>query len=353
MMRYWQLLEASIRPGDPFECSSILSPSDERSSTRNGKALRFLTRQLYYPAKIKAHGRSGIVHILDHSWADMMRFTSRQSIKVVTVHDLIPLRFPGELSPGQLQRFQSRIEYLKRADAIIAVSNYTKREIEDLLGIDGRKIRVVFNGVELPEKTTSAPPLSKLVPRGPGDTSFHVGSIGNTLLRKNLAILPAALARLQTTIRRKVILVRVGQQLSPSLAGELRRELGDDGLIELGILPDADLAEYYAGLDVLAVPSTYEGFGLPVLEGMAAGVPVVASSSSSIPEVGGENVLYFDPSDAEAFARQLAVVAEKRLPEDWTDLAYERAKRFSWRGSLEGIYDVYHQALAEKRQPVI
>lgn len=353
MHRYWRLLEGAARPGDPFNCSSIFPPDDGKSMKRGGTMMRYLARQLIYPAKIKLQAKGDIIHILDHSWADLLRFTPQRALKIVTAHDLIPLRFPGELSPEQVRRFRQRVANLTQADAIIAVSDYTKREVENLLGVSGEKIHVVFNGVELPETNLSTPPLPELIQREPGDTRFHIGSIGTILERKNLAILPAALSRLQAMIRRKVVLVRVGSTLPLPVAVALRKELGDDGLVELGKIPDHAIPGYYAGLDALVVPSLYEGFGLPVLEGMAARVPVVSSNSTSLPEVGGNHVLYFDPADPAALAHQLAVVAEKRLPDDWTDLAYERASGFSWRKTLEGIYDVYQLAMDQRSRRAV
>lgn len=345
MQRYWRLLEGAIQAEDPFECSSIFPPDKGETVRRSGTMTRYLARQFCYPAKIKFQAKGEIVHVLDHSWAEMLRFTPRHALKVVTVHDLIPLRFPGELTPAQSQRFRCRVENLTKADAIIADSAYTKLEIQELLGIDGSKIHVVLLGVKLPEEMNSPSPFPQ---RQDNDTHFRIGSIGNTLERKNLAILPEALVRLQASVRRKVVLVRVGGMLPASLAAAVRAELGENGLIELGDVPDNAIPGYYADLDALVVPSLYEGFGLPVLEGMAARVPVVSSNSTSLPEVGGENVLYFDPTDPDALAHQLAVVAENRLPEDWTDLAYERAKGFSWRKTLEGIYDVYQGAMDQR-----
>jgi glycosyltransferase involved in cell wall biosynthesis len=309
----------------------------------SGKVEKLLTRQVIYPARVKLRARGEIVHILDHSWADLLPFVPRCALKVVTVHDLIPLRFPAELSAAQAGRFASWVGHLKQADAIIAVSEYTKREVGDLLGIDARKIHVVFNGVEMPADS----PSHSLAPHDPAGP-FRIGSIGSTLERKNLAILPEALARLQAAVQRKVVLVRVGAALPAPLAAALRNALGEDGLVELGRLPDEALADYYAGLDVVVVPSLYEGFGLPVIEGMAARVPVVASRSTSLPEVGGDVAYYFDPHSPEELAVVLAGIATDGVPRQRIDLGYARAKSLSWRKCLEGVYQVYAGLLEDK-----
>ncbi len=343
MMRYWKLLEAAMLPNDGFACESVLSADDDRPPECGGSAMRFLTRKVLYPATVRMRAKREIVHILDHSWADLQPFTPRAALKIVTVHDLIPLRFPGELTAAQAGRFKLWVSHLKRADAIVAVSEYTKRELEALLKISSEKIHVIFNGVQMPG---TVPPPFVTTSRDAGH--FRIGSIGNTLERKNLAILPEALGRLKVMIDRKVVLVRVGAALPVPLATALRRELGDEGLIELGSLPDGELAAYYASLDVVVVPSLYEGFGLPVIEGMAARVPVVASRCTSLPEVGGDLAFYFDPHSPEELAAVLTGIATDGVPPQRIEAGYERAKSLSWRRCLEGVYQVYETALNQR-----
>ncbi len=348
MTRYWKLLSAAMRPDDAFACSSILPAGAGDLRVDTGSAQRFLTRQLLYPVRVKIRAKGDIIHVLDHSWADLLPYAPQQAFKVVTVHDLIPLRFPGELSAAQAQRFRGWVGHLTQADAIIAVSAYTQNEIQELLGIDAAKIHVVFNGVELPGAPTSVLENARVpVPERDG-SCFRIGSIGSTLERKNLKILPEALARLQASIPRKVVLVRIGSLLPVPLAAALRNVLGDDGLIELGHLPDGAIAAYYAGLDAVVIPSLYEGFGLPVIEGMAARVPVVASRCTSLPEVGGDLAWYFDPHSPEELAAVLARVATERVPAGQLDAGFERAKCLSWRRCLEGVYQVYQEALERR-----
>ena len=297
---------------------------------------------------VKRRAKGEIIHVLDHSWADMLPFTPCKALKVVTVHDLIPLRFPGELSAAQAGRFRSWVEHLKQADAIISDSAYTKQEVQDLLGIGSEKVHVVLLGVEMPDESGLGRSSPHLPRRNDKGREFRIGSIGSTLERKNLAILPEALGRLRSTIRRKVVLVRVGAALPAPLAAELRKELGDDGLVELGRLPDEAISNYYAGLDAVVIPSLYEGFGLPVIEGMAARVPVVSSNSTSLPEVGGDVAFYFDPHSPEELAAVLVEIATAGVPQGRIEAGYERAKGLSWRKCLEGIYQVYAEMLEEK-----
>lgn len=336
MRRYWRALSNAYLPTDRYFPVSVADPSFKKSGSGiGGRIHRAWQRKVAYPRRIHMGTNGALVHILDHSWADMLRHCPKQCPKVVTLHDLIPLHSPEDLSPGQRERFRRRVLNLWDADAIISVSEYSKREAVELLGIPSSMIYVVPNGVESDEFKCSTAKHSQ------SDGHFRIGSIGSVLLRKNLGIFPDALKALQTRISRPVILERLGQPLPDDMARSVREVLGEAGLIELGSVTDDEVGSFYARQDVIAVPSLYEGFGLPLLEGMAAGVPVVSSSSSSLPEVGGEHVLYFDPRDPEDFASQLARVADDGLPPDWIPAAVKRAESFTWRKTLEKIYDVY------------
>jgi glycosyltransferase involved in cell wall biosynthesis len=343
MYRYWKLLEAAIDKDDGFACHSILNASAADFNSKSNKFKKILNRKLIYPLQVKFHANSRIVHILDHSWADQLPHVPKNALKVVTVHDLIPLRFPGELKPAQVKRFQSWVNHLEKADAIISVSDYTKHEICDILGIPERKIHVLPQGVEVPVS-------SELISgKSNSDGTFTLGSIGSTLERKNLAILPRALSRLRELTDKKIVLFRVGNSLPANLASELRVVLGPDCLIELGRLPDSELTNFYSRLDALVIPSLYEGFGLPVIEGLAAQIPVVTSNTTSLPEVGGNIPYYFDPHSPDELAAVLADIATNGVPNERIESGLERAKSMSWRKCLEGVYEVYNQVLAEHR----
>lgn len=340
MRRYWLELASAWREGDRYTPLAVIEPTDEkRVPGLQGRLSRAWQRSVVYPAMIRRSEPAAIAHVLDHSWTDLLSNVPAQTRTVVTVHDLIPLRFPGELSHGQVIRFRRRLERLPKLDALIAVSEYTKSEISSLFAIAPEKIHVVPNGAA--QGKCPAPKQG----RGKPQATFRIGSIGSILRRKNLGILPSSLRHLRNLTDRPIVLERLGEFLPDELAKEIRAILGEGSLVELGSLPDEEVRQFYGRQDVIAFPSLYEGFGLPVLEAMAAGVPVVSSSATSLPEVGGEQVLYFDPQDPEAFARQLAIVANGELPESWVEDAYRRSCEFTWRRTLEGVYRVYDSIL--------
>ena len=353
MIRFWHALLGNWRHTDPFTLKSVVDPASAgMTSERAGKMRRYAARSLSYPFRIRRNFSGSVAHVLDQSWADMLASVPTVAVKVATVHDLIPLRFSGELTRPQVARYHSWVRCLHLADLLMADSAHTKQEMQTLLGLSEEKIRVVPLGVDLPSAEPSIPTNigERLEQRKASGNPLMIGSIGNGLQRKNLKILPPVLAELTARLKREVILVRVGQTMDTGLADEIRRGTGAHGLMELGNLTDKELADVYRKVDMVVFPSLYEGFGLPVLESMAYGTPVVCSSATSLPEVGGDAVLYFDPEDGAGLVRQLALMADPGVASRYGELGRGRAGLFTWRHCLEAIYKVYREAIELKRR---
>jgi len=351
MRRYWSALADSCRLEDRYHIHSILNPSADASSNPVVKKLECLwQRKVGYPWLIRKEFQGKIGHILDHSFAEMIRYLPSHALKVITVHDLIPLRYPGELTDQQLERFKKRVTYLSEADVLLAVSEYTKQELISLLGISPEKIHVVPNGVHMPDFRKRTPSwIEEKIAASCDGATLKIGSIGSILQRKNLEILPHALADFSThSPGKKAILIRVGDKLPENLAHDIRAILGPHGLVELGILKDEELANFYQSIDVMVLPSLYEGFGLPLLEAMSWKVPVIASNTSSLPEVGGNDVIYFNPQHPHELGKSLADFALHGFPPERVKAAYQRAATFSWRKSLEGVFSAYDLAFQNK-----
>lgn len=341
MYNYWKELWEARHQGDPFQVSCPLSLNDWQGRSA-GRVRRAIDRYWRYPARVGRLAPQGIVHILDHSSAHLIDKVPKGSRVVVTVHDIIPLVDAGSLSESQVERFRRVVLRLRKADHLVSVSEYTKREVVRLLACDPDKITVVPNGVCHAGKTAVAwagrEAIDQWRENNPG--GIVLGSVGSTLARKNLGVFVEA-ARLLRERGLKVALARVGALLPEELRTRLLEQLGAGGLLEFARANSEELNAFYQMLDIMVVPSTYEGFGLPVLEAMQHGTPVISSNASSLPEVGGEAARYFDPRDPSALAGEIAKLKGSADREALREPSREQASRFSWRRHLESCYEIY------------
>jgi glycosyltransferase involved in cell wall biosynthesis len=266
---------------------------------------------------------------------------------VLTVHDLIFRLFPQHHKRLNYWYLNAAMPlYCRRASAIIAVSQSTKRDLIQFYGLDPAKITVVHEA--------AAPHFRPASPAQVAQARAHYGlpesyllHVGTIEPRKNLSRLLEAVGRLRLA-GEDVRLVVVGGK-GWLYEGFFRRleELRLGQAVQLpGYVPDADLPAVYSGARLVVVPSLYEGFGLPVLEAMACGAPVVCSHASSLPEVGGGAVRYFDPDDVSAIADAiLAVWRDAELRETLRRYGLARAAQFSWARAADETLAVYAQAL--------
>lgn len=238
---------------------------------------------------------------------------------VVTIHDLSFERDPEAMSLRDRSVFKRVVPRAARsARGVIAVSERTKRDLVDLYGISSEKITVTPHGID--------PAF------GPGEVagSGYLLYVGAVQARKD----PLAAARAAREVG--LPLVVAGPEREPALA----RELAALGADLRGYVDKAELATLYRGAAALVLPSRYEGFGLPVLEAMASGTPVVASDDPALREVAGDAAVYSDGDLAEAVRTALA--DRDRLVGE----GLERAKSFSWEETARRTLYVYREALA-------
>ena len=348
MDRYWRELDHQrLRHAGAQERVQIVCPfgSPPPQTGESSRLLRAWQKYYAYPWLAgRATRRSEVqtVHVLDHSFAHLLTQMPQRGVhKIVTVHDLAPLRDPSGLTPAQQRRFRRTVEHLRDADLLLAVSQYSARETTALLGVDAAKLRVLPEGVDYARFSTQ--PINGGGPALPPSLAERkvVLSVGTSIPRKNLQVLPEIFRCLRTA---GVTLLRVGAPLPVELAAELRSVLGQDGMVELGGAPDELLILAYQRADALIFPSRIEGFGFPVLEAMAAGCPVVCTNVTSLPEVGGDAALYFAPDDPATAAGHLQrLLGDPSLKEERAAAGQRQAAAFSWARHFENLVAIYEE----------
>lgn len=314
-------LEEWLEETDPRGIATWTSWSDPPFSVRG---------QLRWAASLRRLARDADVTFFPHYDVPLLRHPSPS---VVTIHDLthflVPSAFP------RLKRLAGRFLLkgaVRRAGAIVTVSQNSARDLAEWATQSSGKVSVVHPGVSPCFRPLDGGELDRARRRWSEYRPFIL-AVGAPKPHKNLDLAVRLLARLRDRSRDLRLLVagvpiRRETQRLRALASELGVE---DALVPLGPRDDSELVELYSAAELFVFPSLNEGFGLPVLEAMACGTPVLASDRASIPEVAGEAAVLADPEDAaawEAGARRLLDAPEER--QSLVSKGLERAERFSW-----------------------
>jgi glycosyltransferase involved in cell wall biosynthesis len=270
---------------------------------------------------------------------------------VVTIHDCIHLMFPQYL-PNRAAYAYARASMwaaARRSSRILTVSEASKRDILDLFNVRPEKIVVVYNAID--EHFSAAPSdehVARIRERFQLDHKF-VLYVGNIKPHKNLVRLIEAFSQLRRTHDDLKLLI-IGDEISKLPA--LRRAVHSHKLHKyvrfLGYLKDDTLAVLYRLASVFVFPSLYEGFGLPAVEAMASGTPVVTSNVSSLPEVTGDAAVLVDPYDVESIGNGIRrVLDDPQFAEELRLKGLKRAREFSWARSVEKTRRVYREVAAD------
>lgn len=268
---------------------------------------------------------------------------------VLTVHDLIFRRYPAHHKP--LNRWYLNLTmplFCRRASHIIAVSEQTKRDVMEAYGVPAAKITVIYEAASSAFTQQSAEAIGAMRGRY-GLPARYLLSVGTIEPRKNLGRVLAAFEQLrdEDLVDALVIVGKKGW-LYDDFFARLDRSPAKQAVIFPGWVADEDLPAVYAGASALAFPSEFEGFGLPVLEAMACGAPVVCANTSSLPEVAGDAALLVDPLDTDALTAALRrVLSEPGLASELRRRGAAQAARFSWERTAQGTLAVYEQVLAQ------
>lgn len=268
---------------------------------------------------------------------------------VVTVHDLTPLLFPKHFSAGLKGKLRWQIQKrnLQNADMVIADSEASKRDIIEIAKVPESKVKVAYlAAAEYFRKIENKESIESL------RRKYHLPSVfalyvGDVTWNKNLPNLVKA------ALKSKIPLVMVGKSLvqtdydktnpwNTDLV-EVQKLLENEPLItRLGFVSDEDLVNLYNAATVFVMPSRYEGFGLPVIEAMQSGCPVITTKNGSLPEVAGDAASFVEAENVDNIAAVIQrVCMDKELQKELSKKGIERAKQFSWKKTAEQTMEIY------------
>jgi glycosyltransferase involved in cell wall biosynthesis len=251
----------------------------------------------------------------------------------VTVHDTVLELFPS-MFPWHVRWRRSWLKRysVKRAQCVLTVSSSSKRDIERVYGVESSRIHAVPLAADKAFFRASAEDEAKVRERYELGKDRFVLFVGKFSRRRNLPALIRAFSQLHTDVAAKYILALAGPNYLTLPLAELGRKCGmGNSLRLLGYVPDNDLPGLYRGAEIFVYPSDYEGFGLPILEAMAAGTPVITVNSSSVPEVAGDAAILLPAATVEHLAAAMAaLMTDATLRLEYVARGREQARRFSW-----------------------
>jgi glycosyltransferase involved in cell wall biosynthesis len=264
---------------------------------------------------------------------------SRSGAEVVTVHDLTTVHHP-ELCHRDTLAFPTLVQRaIDRGALVHTVSDFVADEVRQHFRVDPGAVITVHNGIDPPEGAPTGPP--------PTGSDPYVLALGTVEPRKDLPTLVQAFDRIADD-RPGLQLVVAGadgwgiEPFEAALGAARHRSR----IQRLGRVDDDDRRALLSGARVLAYPSRYEGFGLPPLEAMAAGTPVVATRAGALPEVLGDAAVLVDVGDVDGLADGLSrVIGDEALRADLTDRGQARVARYDWSRCVDGLVDIYRQAI--------
>jgi glycosyltransferase involved in cell wall biosynthesis len=276
------------------------------------------------------------VDIFHETYYSGVDYCPRSAKRIVTVHDMIFEKF-GNQYPGRERICRLKALAVSRADHVICVSENTRKDLIDILGVDPENISVVYLGCKSGASVREKPaPVNKP----------YILFVGKRSRNKNFEILLRAYSH-SLKLRRELTLICFGGGPFSREERLLMKSLSIPATSVVQIAGDDNvLSGLYLSATAFIYPSLYEGFGLPLLEAMSLGCPVICSNASSFPEVVGEAAVMFDPEDADAIREAIEkVVFSPDLMDSLIQRGHERIKQFSWSKCARETLRVYEKQL--------
>ncbi|MEW6041492.1 MAG: glycosyltransferase family 1 protein, partial [Elusimicrobiota bacterium] len=271
--------------------------------------------------------------------------------KVFILHDLIPYLYPELCTKSRKIKFYTIQKLItgmavKIADAIIVPSENTKKDVLSTFSGSAGKIYVIYEGVDLQFKIVQNPDALEMVRKKYGINKKAVLYIGRQDPSKNLIMLVKAFELVRKEVPCQLVISGKKDARYPGPYELAEKSQYKDDIIFTGYVQDVDLPVLYQSCDVFAFPSLYEGFGLPPLEAMACGVPVVTSNVSSLPEVVGDAALLVDPRNAGEIANAMKkLLTDDKLRSEMINRGLNQVKKFSWEKAARETLKVFEEVI--------
>lgn len=288
--------------------------------------------------------RVDIFHGMDHVGIPLV---GRSGKYVVTVHDVIPLILPETFTPRHRLVVRLALARVRRkADLVVVPSHAVKRDVVRRVGLPEDRVVVTHEGCEPRFRPVRSAAARRDVAARYGLPPRYVLAVGTLEPRKNLTTLLEAFARLrrdgEVDADLRLVLAGARGWLDEPIFATVRSLGLEDAVRFTGFVDDADLPAVYSGAALFVFPSLHEGFGLPLLEAMACGVPVVTSNISSMPEVAGDAAVLVDPRDTDGLAAAIArLLRDEALRDGLREAGIARARQFSWEATARRTLDAY------------
>lgn len=270
---------------------------------------------------------------------------SKRSKSIVTIYDLTPLLFP-EFHVEHIKKviFKGLLNSVCKVDKIIAISESTKKDVMRLFHIPEDKIEVIYGAADEIYHPIEDPEILKQVRAKYKIPHKFILFVGIIEPRKNIARLIQAFSILKKKFEHKLVIVGRKGWLYDEIFAQVRRSHLGEEVIFTGYVPREDLPALYSATELFIYPSLYEGFGLPPLEAMACGTPVITSNVSSLPEVMGEAGILIDPNNVDELSRAIdSVLSDENLREELREKGLRQAKKFSWERCAQETIKVYQE----------
>ncbi len=313
-----------------------------RSVPLSDRTMAILWHRLRVPLPVEA-----LVGPVDLFYSPDFVLPPTRARTVLTVHDLSFIRVPECADPNLRAYLNKAVpRSVHRADLVLADSQNTKDDLVELLGVNPQRIEVIYPGVEERFRPIEDQALLENVRRRYNLPTRFILGLGTLEPRKNFPRFIEAFASLQVSKFASLHLVIAGRPgwLYEGIFAAVER-LGLEGKVAFpGFIADEDLPALYNLAELFVFPSLYEGFGLPVLEAMACGTPVVCSNTSSLPEIVGDAALTFDPLDVTEIAAKIEeVLHNEALREEMREKGLQQAAKFSWERTAQETLEVYRE----------